>query len=371
MLKAWAEEQPRGEPSPADRRGPDPRAPATSTIPASPQSMPGARRRAAGGAERPADQRLGAAGARCRRSSRANTAPAPSPCWASRPRPSARSRTCRRRCWRAATSPTPTRPASSSARTSRSKLKTRLGKRVILMAQAADGHLAEVGCPSSASSANTTPAQDEYVFTGLGAAQSDARAERPALGDRLRRRPHATLEDAVAALKRAAPALDIADLDDPLAARLHHGDSSPRRYIAHLADGDVRADGHRHRQHPADGGVRAHARVRPAAGAGHAAGPDRRPGHAGIGAADRRRRAGRRRADGADPAAVRATASTSASWPRGRRWPAAAACSIRSSTRPTRVDLRPDRLGAGRRHRRSGRRARPPGPARSSPWARL
>ena len=43
-----------------------------------------------------------------------------------------------------------------------------------------------------------------------------------------------------------------ADLDDALAARLHHGDLLPdlRR---DLADGDVPAHGHRHRQHPADG----------------------------------------------------------------------------------------------------------------------
>ena len=88
------------------------------------------------------------------------------------------------------------------------KLKTRLGKRVIIMAQAADGHLAEVGLPIVGLFGNTTPAQDEFVFTGLATAQSAL-----GLGDQLSEisfdaAPNAKLDDAVAALKRAAPGLD-------------------------------------------------------------------------------------------------------------------------------------------------------------------
>jgi ABC-type lipoprotein release transport system permease subunit len=88
------------------------------------------------------------------------------------------------------------------------KLKTRLGKRVIVMAQAADGHLAEVGLPIIGLFGNTTPAQDEYAFVGLNAAQSTL-----GLNGRLSEiafdaGPHAKLEDTVAALQRAASSLD-------------------------------------------------------------------------------------------------------------------------------------------------------------------
>jgi len=88
------------------------------------------------------------------------------------------------------------------------KLKTRLGKRVIVMAQAADGHLAEVGLPIIGLFGNTTPAQDEYAFVGLNAAQSTL-----GLNGRLSEiafdaGPHAKLEDTVATLQRAAPSLD-------------------------------------------------------------------------------------------------------------------------------------------------------------------
>ncbi|HTX48036.1 MAG TPA: FtsX-like permease family protein [Caulobacteraceae bacterium] len=89
------------------------------------------------------------------------------------------------------------------------KLKTRLGKRVILMAQAADGHLAQVGLTIVGVFGNTKPAQDEFVFTGLTTAQSML-----GLGDRLSEisfdaAPSSALENTVAALKRAAPSLDV------------------------------------------------------------------------------------------------------------------------------------------------------------------
>lgn len=88
------------------------------------------------------------------------------------------------------------------------KLKTRLGKRVIVMAQAADGHLAEVGLPIIGLFGNITPAQDEYAFVGLGAAQSTL-----GLNGRLSEiafdaGPNSKLEDTVAALQRSAPGLD-------------------------------------------------------------------------------------------------------------------------------------------------------------------
>jgi ABC-type lipoprotein release transport system permease subunit len=90
------------------------------------------------------------------------------------------------------------------------KLKTRLGKRVIIMAQAADGHLAETGAVIVGIFGNTKPVQDEFVFTGLGAAQSEL-----GLGGQISEisfdaaAPAATVQTAVATLKRAAPTLDV------------------------------------------------------------------------------------------------------------------------------------------------------------------
>src|SRR5579872_3395831 len=89
------------------------------------------------------------------------------------------------------------------------KLKTRLGKRVIIMAQAADGHLAETGAVIVGIFGNTKPVQDEFVFTGLAAAQSEL-----GLGGQISEisfdaAAPATPVTAVAALKRVAPALDV------------------------------------------------------------------------------------------------------------------------------------------------------------------
>jgi ABC-type lipoprotein release transport system permease subunit len=89
------------------------------------------------------------------------------------------------------------------------KLKTRLGKRVILMAQAADGHLAETGAVIVGIFGNTKPVQDEFVFTGLAATQSQL-----GLGGQISEisfdaAAPATPVTAVAALGRAAPALDV------------------------------------------------------------------------------------------------------------------------------------------------------------------
>ena len=88
------------------------------------------------------------------------------------------------------------------------KLKTRLGKRVIVMAQAADGHLAEVGLPIVGLFGNVTPAQDEYAFVGLGAAQSALGLNGQLSEIAFDAGKTTTLEDGTAALKRAAPGLD-------------------------------------------------------------------------------------------------------------------------------------------------------------------
>jgi len=91
------------------------------------------------------------------------------------------------------------------------RLKTRLGKRVIVMAQAADGHLAEIGLPIVGLFGNTTAVQDEFVFTGLSRAQSVL-----GLGGSISEisfdiAPRATLASSVGALRRAAPSLDVQD----------------------------------------------------------------------------------------------------------------------------------------------------------------
>jgi ABC-type lipoprotein release transport system permease subunit len=88
------------------------------------------------------------------------------------------------------------------------KLKTRLGKRVIIMAQAADGRLAEIGLPVVGLFGNTKPAQDEFVFTGLSTAQRMLGVGTDLSEISLDVRPGVKLADAVAALRRAAPGLD-------------------------------------------------------------------------------------------------------------------------------------------------------------------
>ena len=89
------------------------------------------------------------------------------------------------------------------------RLKTRLGKRVILMAQAADGHLAESGLTIVGLYAAGKPAEDEFLFTGLDTSQSML-----GLGQRLSEisfevREERSLTAVVAQLRRAAPGLDV------------------------------------------------------------------------------------------------------------------------------------------------------------------
>jgi ABC-type lipoprotein release transport system permease subunit len=89
------------------------------------------------------------------------------------------------------------------------KMKTRLGKRVIVMAQAADGHLAEVGLPIIGLFGNTTPAQDEYAFVGLSAAQSMLGLNGQLSEIAFDASPDTQLEGTVAVLHRAAGGLDV------------------------------------------------------------------------------------------------------------------------------------------------------------------
>ena len=89
------------------------------------------------------------------------------------------------------------------------QLKTRLGKRVIVMAEAADGHLAETGYVVVGLFDGTKAAQDAFAFTGLAAAQSSL-----GLGSRVSEislfaGPGETPGTVVAALRKAALGLDV------------------------------------------------------------------------------------------------------------------------------------------------------------------
>jgi ABC-type lipoprotein release transport system permease subunit len=89
------------------------------------------------------------------------------------------------------------------------RLKTRLGKRVIVMAQAADGRLAETGFVVVGLFGNTRGAQDEYVFTGLApaAAMLGVGGEISEISFDVAQ--GARLVGAVADLRRAGPGLDV------------------------------------------------------------------------------------------------------------------------------------------------------------------
>lgn len=103
------------------------------------------------------------------------------------------------------------------------RLNTRLGKRVILMAQASDGTLAQRSFDVVGIFAGSTTAEDEFVFTGIAASQlmldvGDAISEISfSLSD------DATLDATVEALRAAAPDLDVRSWKDlsPLAALMN------------------------------------------------------------------------------------------------------------------------------------------------------
>jgi ABC-type lipoprotein release transport system permease subunit len=89
------------------------------------------------------------------------------------------------------------------------RLKTRLGRRVILMAQGADGRLAERGFTIVGLFGNTKGAQDAFVFTGLSTAQSMLGVGSDLSEISFDASPKGKLDVAVTALGRAAPDLDI------------------------------------------------------------------------------------------------------------------------------------------------------------------
>jgi ABC-type lipoprotein release transport system permease subunit len=89
------------------------------------------------------------------------------------------------------------------------RLRTRVGKRVIVMAQAADGHLAEASFPIVGLFGGPGPAQDEFIFTGLVTAQSLLGIGQGISEVTFFAAPKVLLVDVVAALRRAAPSRDV------------------------------------------------------------------------------------------------------------------------------------------------------------------
>ena len=89
------------------------------------------------------------------------------------------------------------------------KLKTRLGKRVIVMAQAADGHLAEMSYTIVGLFDGTIPAQDEFTFTGLRTAQSMLGIGSAVSEISFDAANTVPLNGVVAAVQRAAPSRDV------------------------------------------------------------------------------------------------------------------------------------------------------------------
>jgi ABC-type lipoprotein release transport system permease subunit len=89
------------------------------------------------------------------------------------------------------------------------RLKTRLGKRVIVMAQGADGRLAERGFVIVGLFGGVRGAQDEFIFTGLRAAQATLGLGADLSEISFDAAPRVKLDDAVADLRRAGPGLDV------------------------------------------------------------------------------------------------------------------------------------------------------------------
>jgi ABC-type lipoprotein release transport system permease subunit len=89
------------------------------------------------------------------------------------------------------------------------KLKTRLGKRVIVMTQSADGRLTETGYVIVGLFDAQQAAEDEFVFTGLGKAQATLGIGGDLSEIAFDAADKTPLPQAVAALRRASPGLDV------------------------------------------------------------------------------------------------------------------------------------------------------------------
>ncbi len=89
------------------------------------------------------------------------------------------------------------------------RLRTRIGKRVIVMAQAADGHLAEASFRIVGLFGDSVPAQDEFVFTGLHTAQSFLGMGGDLSEITFDAAKTVVLSNVIARLRQAAPSRDI------------------------------------------------------------------------------------------------------------------------------------------------------------------
>lgn len=89
------------------------------------------------------------------------------------------------------------------------RLKTRVGKRVIVMVQAADGRLSETSYPVVGLFDAQQAVEDEFVFTGLAPAQATLGVGRGVSEVALAAADEAKLSTVVAGLRRAAPGLEV------------------------------------------------------------------------------------------------------------------------------------------------------------------
>ena len=89
------------------------------------------------------------------------------------------------------------------------RLKTRLGKRIIILVQSADGRLAEASFPIVGIFNANRPAEDEFVFTGLDVAQSLLGVGSDISEISFNPSTAEPLDRLIAGLRRVAPSLDV------------------------------------------------------------------------------------------------------------------------------------------------------------------